>query len=71
MKGTAEWVSDQAGMTDRSTVAIHDVCADGTVIAEVASGELLPIKLYRGNFRINFSELGDKLTDTNCRETYS
>ena len=71
VKGTAEWVSDQAGMTNRGSVAIHDVHADGTVVIEVASGELLPLKLYQGNYRVNLAELGDVLTNTDLRENYS
>jgi WD40 repeat protein len=71
VKGGAEWVSDQAGMTNKSSVAIHEVCADGTLVTEVATGALLPLKLYNGNFRINLAELGEILTDTGLREVYA
>ena len=67
----AEWVSDQAGIAIGGSVTIHAVDADGTMIVEVASGALLPLKLYQGNFRINLAELGDVLTDTENREDYS
>ena len=67
----AEWISDQAGLIIAGSVAIHAVDANGTMIVEVASGALLPLKLYQGNFRINLTELGDVLTDTENREDYS
>ena len=70
-KAAAEWISDQAGMTGAGSVAIHAVDADGTLIVEVASGALLPLKLYQGNFRINLAEFGDVLTDIENREDYS
>ena len=71
VKGTAEWISDQAGTTNKNSVVIHDVCADGTLVTEVATGELLPLKLYNGNFRINLAELGEMLTDSDLREVYA
>ena len=67
----AEWVSDQAGITSGASVTIHAVETNGTMLVEVASGELLPLKLFQGNFRINLAEIGNVLNDAELREDYS
>ncbi len=71
VKAAAEWVSDQAGITSGAGVSIHAVDKNGTMIVEVASGALLPLKLYQGNFRINLPEFGNVLADMEFREDYS
>ena len=67
----AEWVSDQAGITSGAGVKIHAVKANGTMIVEVASGELLPLKLFQGNFRIDHAEFGNDLNTAETHEDYS
>jgi len=71
VKAAAEWVSDQAGITSGASVTIHDLDASGTMIVEVATGALLPLKLFQGNFRINLTEFGNALNDREFREDYS
>ncbi len=66
----AEWVSDQAGITSGASVTIHAVETDGTMLVEVASGELLPLKLFQGNFRINLTEFGSTLYAAEMRGDY-
>ena len=41
------------------------------MIVEVASGALLPLKLFQGNFRIDLTEFGNALNDLEFREDYS
>ncbi len=67
----AEWVSDQAGIASGPSVKIHAIEAEGTMLVEVASGELLPLKMFQGNFRISLAEFGNVLNDTELREDYS
>ncbi len=67
----AEWVSDQAGIASGASVTIHAVETNGTMLVEVASGELLPLKLFQGNSRINLADFGTTLDTLEFREDYA